>query len=187
MSGFTSELDPVASDGNWISADFVFEDVHQRRSFQIATKKIIIKQTPPVTPPAIAPTFVRDPPPLTEVKVAGGGDHVLLEVVDDGVPATGRRDDSVPLVRWASVMLKVSPSWYTSAKIRDHIQEKTMYQNVQIGPSWHIYTSREWLVVAIVNYFTSCQRGWKINGLIPLHKDSRTIGPVFRPASVDRR
>jgi hypothetical protein len=124
MNGFTSGtdvgwnglgevmLDPVASDGNWKAADFVFEDNHRRRSTKIVTKKII-RKTPPVTPPAIAPTFVRDsPPPVapTTDKVAGGGDHVILEVVDDGVPATGRRDDSVPLVRWASVMLKVSPS-----------------------------------------------------------------------------
>ena len=106
MSGFTSDpdvrwnglvevmLDPVASDGNCS----VFQHDHQRRSLKIVTK-IMIRKAPPVTPPAIAPTFVRDPPPSTTVKVAGGGDHVLPEVVDDGVPVTGRRDDSVPLVR----------------------------------------------------------------------------------------
>jgi hypothetical protein len=103
-------LDPVASGGNWKLADFVVEDDRRLRRTTIVTKEIIIRTTPPVIPPAIAPTFVRDPPPPTTVEVAGGGDHVELEVVDDGVAITGRRDDSVPLVCRASVMLKLSPS-----------------------------------------------------------------------------
>jgi hypothetical protein len=74
-------------------ADVVFLRLRRQK---MVIKATIIRTTPPATPPAIAATFVRDP-----VEVGG-------EVVDDGVADT--RDDSVPVVRWASVMLKLSPS-----------------------------------------------------------------------------
>lgn len=77
-----------AGNGDWELVDVVVLRVVLRlRSNKIVTKAIIIRTTtPPATPPAIAPTFVRDP-----VKIAREDD----EVVGDG----GRRDDSVPLVR----------------------------------------------------------------------------------------
>jgi hypothetical protein len=102
-------MDLGAKNGDGIS-EGVVEDDRFRRSQRNTTKAIVmIRITPPAIPPANAPTFFRDflllPPPLKVagredqvvlVEVAGGADHVKLEVVDDCV--SDSRDDSVPLV-----------------------------------------------------------------------------------------
>ena len=74
-------LGPGAGNVDRELVDLVF--LHLRTK-QMVIKAIIMRTTPPATPPAITPTFVLDP-----VEVGGA-------VVDDGV--ADRREDSVPLV-----------------------------------------------------------------------------------------